>query len=61
MTASEAVSQVQAAVQALYSGTPEQQSQANAWLNSWAGSDEAWQVAIGTVQHQAAALEVGWQ
>ena len=50
--------EVEAAVHALYHATAEQQSNANAWLNSWASSRDAWQAALGVVQRSSASLEV---
>ena len=50
--------QVQTAVQALYHAAAEHQSAANAWLNAWASSADAWQVALGVLQQPSASLEV---
>ena len=56
-----AVGQVQAAVQLLYApgAPPEQQAGANAWLNAWAGSADAWQVAQAALYHKGSSVEVG--
>ena len=54
----QAASQVQAAVQALYHGPPDQQAAANAWLNTWAVQQDAWQAALAGLQTISASLEV---
>jgi hypothetical protein len=49
--ASEELQRVAAAIETLLGGDGAQQRQADSWLNSFSSTREAWQVALGLLQH----------